>query len=141
MSDNAEQEELPYTSSSAWTSSEGGSDQDRFDISAFQTQQLPFSRSIQETHDLLGQIPRHRQLERQIRQMDRALAQQNRRIEMSRRLFRILMAENRNNPARQAEIREQMNFIHEDIAIRNDLRRERVRVGRRLLELDNTVWS
>lgn len=135
MSDNAEQEELPYTSSSAWTSSEAWSDQDRFDISAFQHNQLPFERSIQETHDLLGQIPRHRQLERQIRQLDTALARQNRRIEMSRRLLQT-----EPDPVRRADLREQLN-IQEDIAIRNDLRRERVRVGRTLLELDNTVWT
>ena len=142
MSDDAEQEELPYTSSTPWSSSEHGSDQDRFNVSAFHTHQLPFTSSVQQTHDLLGQVPRHRQLERQLRQLDTALAQLDRRIHTGARLFRISMTENRNNPVRQAEIREQhAGGVRENIAIRNDLRRERLRVERRLLDMDNTVWS
>jgi hypothetical protein len=48
MSDIAEQEELDYTDS------DNESDQDQFNISAFQSTTLPFNRSIRETDKLLN---------------------------------------------------------------------------------------
>lgn len=48
MSDIAEQEELDYTDS------DNESDQDQFNISAFQSTTLPFHRSIRDTNQLLN---------------------------------------------------------------------------------------
>jgi hypothetical protein len=48
MNDIAEQEELDYTDS------DNESDQDQFNISAFQSTTLPFHRSIRETDELLN---------------------------------------------------------------------------------------
>ena len=48
MSDIAEQEELDYTDS------DNESDQDQFNISAFQSTALPFHRSIRDTDELLN---------------------------------------------------------------------------------------
>lgn len=48
MNNIAEQEELPYTDS------DNESDQDQFNISAFQQTSLPFHRSIRETDELLN---------------------------------------------------------------------------------------